>query len=114
MDADTVVREYYRAIDDHDYGAFADLLAPKVVHRRPDRTIEGRETLVAFMRDERPDAETGHEVTRVFEDATPDDGDAAVAVRGRLRDAAGEQLFEFVDVFSVENERIAEIETFTR
>lgn len=114
MDAQTVVRRYYRAIDDHDYEAFADLLAPAVVHRRPDRTIEGRETLVTFMRDERPDADTSHEVDRVFADATPGAGDATVAVRGRLRDATGERLFGFVDVFSVADERIAEIETFTR
>lgn len=106
--ADSAVRAYYDAIDGHDYEAFADLLAPGVTHYRPDRTIDGREALVAFMRDERPDAETTHEVCSVFA------ADGEIAVRGRLLDAADEPLFEFVDVFSVEDGDIATIRTYTK
>ena len=107
MDGEAVVRSYYRAIDDHDYEAFADRLAPDVVHRRPDRTIDGRETLVAFMRDDRPNTETSHEVGRVYED------DAGVVVEGRLLDATGRELFAFADVFSLSDGRIEEIRTYT-
>ena len=108
MNSESVVRGYYDAIDVHDYETFAGLLAPDVVHSRPDRTIEGREALVGFMRDDRPDKRTSHEVRRVFED-----GEAAVA-EGRLLDSDGEELFEFADVFSLSDGQIAEIRTYTR
>ncbi|WP_227374877.1 nuclear transport factor 2 family protein [Haladaptatus halobius] len=108
MSPESVVRGYYDAIDAHDYETFAGLLAPDVVHSRPDRTIEGRETLVGFMRDDRPDKRTSHEVHRVYED-----GSEAVA-EGRLLDSGGEELFEFVDAFSLSDGRITEIRTYTR
>ena len=123
MDGESVVRAYYRALDDHDYEAFADRLAPDVVHRRPDRTIDGRETLVAFMRDDRPDKETSHEVRRVHggddgADGDAGDGDATadagLVVEGRLLDAAGRELFAFADAFSLVDGRIEEIRTYTR
>jgi ketosteroid isomerase-like protein len=115
MDGEAIVRAYYRAIDDHDYEAFADRLAPDVVHRRPDRTIDGRETLVAFMRDDRPDTETSHELRHVYDgDADAVDGDGAVVVEGCLLDSAGNELFTFADAFSLSDGRIAEIRTYTR
>ena len=121
MDGESVVRAYYRALDDHDYEAFADRLAADVVHRRPDRTIDGRETLVAFMRDDRPDKETSHEVRRMYGGAADGDAgdgdatdDAGVVVEGRLLDAAGRELFAFADAFSLADDAIAEIRTYTR
>ncbi|USZ67134.1 nuclear transport factor 2 family protein [Halorussus salilacus] len=120
---------YYDAIDAGDYEGFADLLAPGVVHDRPDRTIEGRETLVEFMRDGRPNTGTSHEVREVFGDgAVSTDGDTddesdraagpetggAVAVEGRLFDSDGSELFGFVDAFAFEDGKIAEIRTYTR
>ncbi|WP_227353245.1 nuclear transport factor 2 family protein [Haladaptatus salinisoli] len=108
MNAESAVRGYYDAIDAHDYETFAGLLAPDVVHRRPDRTIEGRETLVGFMRDDRPDKRTTHEVRRVFE------GGASAVAEGRLLDSGGEELFAFVDAFSISDGRIEEIRTYTR
>lgn len=128
---------YYDAIDADDYEGFADLLAPGVVHDRPDRTIEGKETLVAFMRDGRPNKETSHEVLAVFggerdgigngggngadggdrdgggygEDSA---GGADVAVEGRLLDADGNEMFGFVDAFGLKDGKIAEIRTYTR
>ncbi|NEU55470.1 nuclear transport factor 2 family protein [Halorussus sp. MSC15.2] len=115
-EATETARAYYDAIDAGDYDRFADLLAPDVVHERPDRTIEGRETLVAFMREGRPNEETAHEVEAVYVEA--DGGD--VAVRGRLRDADGAPMFAFVDVFEVEaaeedrTPRISRIRTYTQ
>ncbi len=121
-EATETARAYYEAIDAGDYHRFGDLLAPHVVHERPDRTIEGRGTLVAFMRDGRPNKDTTHAVEAVYRvdggaagDADGSDsaggaGDAArgdeadeVAVRGRLRDADGSPMFAFVDVFDVAN-----------
>ncbi|WP_132058955.1 nuclear transport factor 2 family protein [Halorussus amylolyticus] len=101
---------YYDAIDADDYDALASLLAPGVVHDRPDRTIEGRETLVGFMRDGRPNKRTSHEVTTVF--AEGEDGER-VAVEGRLFDSGGEKMFGFVDAFAFEDGKIAEIRTYT-
>lgn len=112
------VRVYYEAIDAGDYDQFADLFAPEVVHRRPDRTIEGRDTLVEFVRDGRPNKDTSHEIRGIFgaSDASETDD---VAVEGRLLDSDGDVMFRFVDVFAVESDRgersrIEEIRTYTR
>lgn len=116
---------YYEAIDAGDYEGFADLLAPEVVHDRPDRTIEGKATLVGFMRDDRPNKDTSHEVLAVFGgegDGVGEDGGsgadgesgADVAVEGRLLDSDGNEMFGFVDAFALEDGRIAEIRTYTR
>nr|WP_276282210.1 nuclear transport factor 2 family protein [Halorussus sp. DT72] len=111
-DATHLVRAYYDAIDAGDYDRFADLLAPGVVHERPDRTIEGRETLVGFMRDDRPRKDTSHEVRTVF---GPTDGETnAAVVEGRLLAADGTELFAFADAFDIEDGRIARIRTYTR
>jgi len=113
-------RAYYRALDEGDYDLLAALLAAEFVHDRPDRTIEGRERFVRFMREERPQTDTTHPVDAVF--AATDGGrassgwgpDGAVAVRGRLLDADDDPIARFVDVFEFTAERIARIETYTR
>ncbi|MFC7097023.1 nuclear transport factor 2 family protein [Halobaculum marinum] len=91
-------RAYYRAIDDGEYDALADLLAPEFVHERPDRTISGRASFVSFMRERRPRTDTEHSVDAMY---APVAGPASEAVaRGRLRGSDGEDLFGFVDVFA--------------
>ncbi len=107
MDDAAIARTYYRAIDGGDFDALGALLAPEFVHRRPDRTIEGREAFLAFMRDGRPETDTTHEVAAVFAGA---DG---VAVRGRLLHADGTPWFPFVDVFDVADDRITRLTTYT-
>lgn len=108
---ETTVREYYEAIDAKDFERFADLLAPDVVHDRPDRTIEGKGTLVGFMRDDRPDKDTSHEIVAVCGgDGT--EGSRVVA-EGQLLDADGETMFRFADSFEIEDGEIAEIRTYT-
>ncbi|ADJ14225.1 nuclear transport factor 2 family protein [Halalkalicoccus jeotgali] len=101
-------REYYRAIDSHAYDDLSELLDPAFVHYRPDRTIEGREGFVEFMREKRPMKDTSHEVRTVYE------ADEGVAVRGRLLDSEGEALFGFVDVFEFSTAGIAAIYTYSR
>jgi len=108
-DAVERARAYYRALDEHDYEALADLLAPGFVHDRPDRTLDGRERFVRFMREERPQTDTSHPVDVVFEST---DGD--VAVRGRLLAADGERITGFVDVFTFDGGEMTRIDTFTR
>jgi ketosteroid isomerase-like protein len=66
------------------------------VHRRTDRTLDGREAFVRFMREDRPRTDTEHHVETV---CVGDDGTAFA--RGRLRATDGEELFAFVDVFEV-------------
>ncbi|MBX0286926.1 nuclear transport factor 2 family protein [Haloarcula salinisoli] len=100
-------RAYYRAIDDGDYDLLGALLTEAFVHDRPDRTIEGRERFVQFMREERPQTDTTHPVDTVFTD------DSSVAVRGRLLDADGEPIVGFVDVFTFAAGRIDRIQTYT-
>lgn len=109
-DGATVALDYYDALDAGDYDRLASILAPEFVHDRPDRTFEGRESFVAFMRDGRPETDTRHEVVESYR-AVERDGRV---VRGRLVGADGEVRFEFVDVFAFEGDRIGRIETFTR
>ncbi len=106
-DRGRLARAYYDAIDAGDYDRLADLLDPDFVQRRPDRTFEGRERFVTFMRDDRPMTDTTHVVDGVYT------GGPGVAVRGRLLDADGEELFAFVDVFDVDDGRLSGLETYT-
>ena len=107
-DAAALARAYYEAVDAGEYDRLRSLLAPDFVQRRPDRTFEGRDRFVAFMRDERPNTDTTHAVERVYP-AGP-----GVAVRGRLLDADGDELFAFVDVFDVDADsgRLTVLETY--
>ncbi|WP_251329078.1 nuclear transport factor 2 family protein [Haloplanus pelagicus] len=107
MDRRDVVREYYDAIDRGDYERLAALLAPEFVHRRPDRTLEGRDGFVAFMRDDRPRTDTEHVLAEVC------GGDESVFARGRLRTRDGDALFGFVDAFRVVDGRIESLTTYT-
>ena len=106
-DRDRLARAYYDAIDEGDYDRLSDLLDPEFVQRRPDQTFEGRDRFVTFMRDERPMTDTTHVVDGVYPSGP------GVAVRGRLLDADGEELFAFVDVFDVDDGRLSALETYT-
>ncbi|ELZ42854.1 hypothetical protein C471_02640 [Halorubrum saccharovorum DSM 1137] len=101
-----LARAYYDALDAGEYDRLRDLLAPDFVQRRPDRTFEGRDRFVSFMRDERPMTDTTHVVDAVYPEGP------GVAVRGRLLDADGDEVFAFIDVFSVEDGRLAALETY--
>lgn len=105
---DDLAREYYRAIDEHDYEALASVLAADFSHDRPDRTIEGREAFVQFMREERPETETTHEVVELFRN------ERGIAVRGKLNRADGSEWFEFVDVFGVREGALTSLKTYAR
>ena len=107
MDPEALVRQYYDALDRHEYDIFEDALAPEFVQRRPDRTFESRESFVRFMREDRPNPDTSHELEAVIVD-----GERAAA-RGRVLD--GERvLFEFADFFHIEDGRVTELETYSR
>ena len=108
MELTGTARAYYRALDEHEYDLLADLLSSDFTHDRPDRTIEGRDRFVRFMREERPQTETSHPIDGVYE------REQGVAVEGRLLDADGELIVCFVDLFSFEGESIDGIRTYTR
>ncbi|SNR23621.1 Ketosteroid isomerase-related protein [Halorubrum ezzemoulense] len=105
-DPAALARAYYDAIDAGEYERLASLLDPEFVQRRGDRTFEGRDRFVAFMRDGRPNTDTTHAVDRVYPSGP------GVAVRGRLRDVDGDVLFAFVDVFETEAGRLTSLETY--
>lgn len=109
-DAVSTVRTYYQCLDDHDYDTLESILTPAFTQRRPDRTFDDREAFVAFMRDDRPMTDTSHEVLEVFADA----GGERVLARGHLCGGAGDRLFEFADVFTLEDGSLARLETYTR
>lgn len=106
MDDDAVARRYYDAIDAGEYDRLRDLLADGFSHDRPDRTIEGADAFVRFMREKRPRTDTEHVVEAVYS------ADDRVAVEGRLVGSDGE-LFRFVDTFAVADGRIQRLRTYT-
>jgi ketosteroid isomerase-like protein len=114
-----LAREYYRALDAHDYGAFDDLLAPEFVHDRPDRRLADRAAFVRFMREDRPKKDTTHRVDAIFSHDGNDSegsegGDERVAVQGRLLDGDGECFVEFVDVHTVADGQLVRVDTYAR
>ncbi|WIV67806.1 nuclear transport factor 2 family protein [Natrialbaceae archaeon AArc-T1-2] len=108
MTADATVRRYYDALDAGEYDVLESILAPGFVQRRPDRTFEERDAFVRFMREDRPQSDTRHEVDEIVAD------DRRVAVRGRLLEDDGTHLLEFADVFELVDGRIVRLETYTR
>lgn len=101
-----LAREYYRALDEDDYEALESVLAPGFVQERGDRTFESREAFVAFMRDDRPVKDTEHAIEEVYT------GPTGVAVRGRVLRPSGQDWFEFLDVFDVD-EKLTRLVTYT-
>lgn len=117
------VRAYYRALDERDYEALADRLAPGFVQERPDLTLEGRERFLRFMREERPRTDTTHAVDAVYVAEGPsgsesgsdgESGRTEVAVRGRLLGDDGDRLFRFVDVFVAGETCFLRLDTYTQ
>jgi ketosteroid isomerase-like protein len=106
------VRTYYAAIDAGAYDRLRDALDPDFVQERSDRTFDGRERFVRFMRDERPRTDTTHEVESACVGGRGDD--CEVFVRGRLLTSDGEEMFGFVDVHRVVGGRITSLSTYTR
>ena len=125
MDGETLVREYYRSIDEDDYAALSAALTGGFVHRRPDTTIEGREEFVAFMKGGRPERDTEHVLEAVYtalgggEGGKTDgaDGEAPedrnrLAAEGRLLRADGSVWFRFVDSFETTDSGIQSVRTY--
>ena len=107
MDGSSLARAYYRYIDQGAYDELGALLAAEFRQVRPDRTLEGREAFVRFMREERPLTDTSHHLDAVYVE------DGRVAVEGRLVRTDGGELFGFVDTFRFEGDRIACVRTYT-
>jgi len=100
-------RVYYQSIDQDNYTKLTSLLTPEFTHQRSDQTLAGREQFVQFMRDERPVTDTTHVVESIYTDNNE------VAVRGRLVQD-GELLFEFVDIFSFDEDSMSGLQTYTQ
>lgn len=106
-DPGTLVRQYYDALDEHEYGRLETVLTSAFVQHRPDRSFESRRAFIRFMREERPNPETSHDLLEIV-----DDGET-VAARGRVLDS-GTVLFEFADFFAFEDGRISRLDTYSR
>ncbi|PSP56407.1 nuclear transport factor 2 family protein [Halobacteriales archaeon QH_7_66_36] len=107
MDRRELARAYYEAIDADEYERLRGLLADDFRQERGDMTLDGVDAFVRFMREERPETDTSHAVEAVYGSS---DG---VAVEGVLRRADGSVWFRFVDVFRVEDGRVALLRTYT-
>ena len=107
MDHSTLVDEYYRCLDAHEYETLESVLHPEFVQHRPDRSFESREACVEFMATGRPNTDTTHQVEALLEST------ASLAAYGRLFDADGQQLFEFIDVFRFDDGQILAVDTFS-
>lgn len=110
-DPETLVSSYYRAIDDGEYDRLAALLTAGFSQVREDMTIEGRAAFVQFMREERPETDTCHDIEAIYLD--PSKTDVAAAVRGRLFRPDGSVGFGFVDVFDCADGRLDALVTYT-
>ncbi|NHX34991.1 MULTISPECIES: nuclear transport factor 2 family protein [Halolamina] len=106
-----LVERYYEAIDAMDADGLGAVLAPEFRHDRGDRTIEGRDRFVEFMVEDRPRTDTVHAVDTLFR---PEGDDDEVAAHGRLFADDGEELFAFVDLFTVAEGEIVDLRTFTK
>ena len=107
MDRRELARAYYEAIDADEYERLRGLLADDFRQERGDMTLDGVDAFVRFMCEERPETDTSHAVEAVYGSS---DG---VAVEGVLRRADGSVWFRFVDVFRVEDGRVALLRTYT-
>lgn len=109
-DPETVVRNYYDAVDDERYDDLVALFAEDVRYERPGQgAIEGREELREFYLEGRPLEEGSHEVVDlVVEEET-------VAVRGTFsgRQDGGDVAFAFADFHEFEDGKIARRYSFT-
>jgi len=106
--------EYYEAIDGKRFDELGDMLDSEVVHYRPGGTLEGRQEFVEFMRDERPTKKTTHKVDGFYGTGPKvADGREAVATGRVVSDEDGETLFDFLDIFVFEGDKIKEIRTYT-
>jgi hypothetical protein len=133
-DRHRTVEAYYRALDAEgasdgdggddgdgaDHPALESLLAAGFVHDRPDRTFEGRDAFVRFMREERPVRETVHEVEGYYDRADVADVAAAatppgdLVARGTLRRVDGDDLFRVADAVTFDGDgRIVHLVTYT-
>lgn len=107
MDQESRVRAYYQYLDAGEYDELEPLLAPSFVQRRPDTEFSDREAFLTFMAEDRPLTETSHDVTAVCASV------AGWAAFGRLRDAEGDVMFEFIDVFAFDTEdRISKLDSY--
>jgi ketosteroid isomerase-like protein len=113
MDRRDPVEGYYEAIDAGDYDRLRRLLDPGFSQERPDRTLDGREAFVRFMREERPRTDTEHTIDEMcVGDSATADG-VTVFAEGRLRTTDGDELFGFVDVHRLADGRIRSLTTYT-
>ena len=101
-----LVEAYYDALDAGNYDRLTAVLHPEFVQERSDRRFDSRDEFIAFMRDGRPMTETTHKIIRIYPNGP------GVAVQGQLISADDTLLFEFVDVFDVENERFTYLRTY--
>jgi ketosteroid isomerase-like protein len=106
-DGPSLARAYYAYIDGGAYEDLRALLADGFRHVRPDRTLEGAETFVRFMREDRPMTDTTHVLEALYA------GNGRVAVEGRLVRTDGGELFRFVDTFEFDGDRIERVRTYT-
>lgn len=112
MASPVAARAYYAALDEGDYDGLEDLLTPDFVHDRPDRTLEGRDRFVQFVRDERPVPDTTHAIDAICRAAVRPERRAQVLARGRLLDG-GDVIVRFCDAFTFADGRIAVLVTYT-
>ena len=114
-DPAAAARAYYRSLDTKNYDLLAALLDPSFTQQRPDRSFDSPEAFVEFMRNDRPNTETCHDIDRLLTEQSSVPADAHVAVEGTLRDSDGEAIFSFVDVMAFGPDvRLHEVRTYTR
>jgi hypothetical protein len=109
-DRRAVVERYYDHVDDGDVPALLALFAEDVVYDRPGHdTIEGRDALERFYREDRPLSDGTHELATVVVDGQ------TVAVEGRFtgRQDGDPVTLGFADVHTFADGVIVRRKTYT-
>jgi uncharacterized protein len=109
-DPETVVRDYYEAVDDERYDGLGALFTEDIRYERPGQgAITGREALREFYLEGRPLEEGSHEVHDIVVDGT------TAAVRGSFSGRQGGETVEFgfADFHEFADGKIARRYTFT-
>lgn len=108
-----IIKTYYNSLDNHKYEKLKEILHPKFIHYRPDRTIKTRKSFISFMKNKRPDKNTKHKIHKTYTKKQE------IATQGQLQKNKNKKLFEFIDVFTFTKKtktktKIKQIKTYTK
>lgn len=109
VDRNRLIDEYYRAVDDEEYGAFDRIFQTDAHHVRPGQgVLEGSKAVHSFYQNERDTTNTNHSVRRRLHD----DGGTLCVVEVSGVTPSGQFSRHVVGEFTFEDGRIASYQVY--